>query len=49
MDMDQTLYIPFCPPVPRDIVPMLVIVSLFLLGGWLIRRWKKKRNSRSGK
>jgi hypothetical protein len=47
--MEQTLYIPFCPPVPNDTIPMLVVVAVFVLGGWLIRRWRKKRSSKSGK
>ncbi len=36
---------PFCslPAESRgDMVPLLVIVGVFLLGGWLFRRKKKK-------
>jgi len=47
--MEQQFNFPFCPPVPSDAIPMLVIIAVFVLGGWLLRRWKKKRASKSGK
>jgi LPXTG-motif cell wall-anchored protein len=36
---------PYCAPAPNDVLPMLVVVVVFLVGGWLFRRWKKKRAS----
>jgi hypothetical protein len=47
--MDNSLPLPACPPpwdAPNDIVPLLVVSGCFLLGGWLFRYWKKKREAR---
>ena len=44
--MESATDIPFCPLPPEttsDMVPMGIIVGLFLLGGWLFRRWRKTR------
>jgi len=46
--MEQITTIPFCPLPPEtisDMVPMGVIIGLFLLGGWMLRRWRKRRRS----
>jgi flagellar biogenesis protein FliO len=46
--MEQSTFIPFCPIPPEtisDMVPMGVVLGLFLLLGWLWKRWKKKRKS----
>lgn len=46
--MEKTTEIPFCPLPPEtisDMVPMLAVLGVFLLGGWLFRRWRKKRGS----
>lgn len=44
--MDEPfLNIPFCPPAADDTIPMLVVAAVFLVGGWLIRCWRKKRKS----
>jgi len=37
------LNIPFCPPAANDTIPMLVVAAGFLIGGWLIRRRRRKR------
>jgi hypothetical protein len=36
--------IPFCPIPPEtisDMVPLLLVLGLFVLVGWLWRRWRK--------
>ena len=43
--MEPVSSIPFCPPAPNDTLPMLVVAAVFLAGGWLLRRWRKKRRS----
>ncbi len=43
--MEDPLTIPYCEPPPSDVIPMLVTAAVFVLGWWLIRRWKKKRGS----
>jgi flagellar biogenesis protein FliO len=46
--MEQSFSIPFCPIPPEtisDLVPMGVVIGLFLVAGWLLRRWKKRRGS----
>ena len=40
---------PMCPPpwdVPNDLLPMLVVLGIFLFGGWLLRRWRNRRRVR---
>ena len=47
--MDTPVDIPVCPlpgESPNDVVPMLVVLSVFLLCGWLIRFWKRRREAR---
>jgi hypothetical protein len=44
--MEPVDNIPFCPPPwnsPSDVIPMLVVIGVFVIGGWLGRLWKKKR------
>jgi flagellar biogenesis protein FliO len=44
--MDQAPSITFCPIPPEtisDMVPLLIVIGVFLLVGWLFRRWKKGR------
>ncbi|MCF7849694.1 MAG: hypothetical protein K9M45_12660 [Kiritimatiellales bacterium] len=36
---------PSCGSI-SDVIPMLVVVAVFLLAGWLIRRFRKRRNAR---
>jgi flagellar biogenesis protein FliO len=46
--MEQAVNIPFCPIPPEtisDMVPMGVVIGLFLVAGWGLRRWKKRRGS----
>jgi len=46
--MEPVDNIPFCPPPwdsPHDVIPMLVVVAVFIIGGWLGRLWKKKQES----
>jgi hypothetical protein len=43
--MEDAINIPYCAPAPSDTIAMVVVVVLFLLGAWLIRRCKKKRGS----
>ena len=46
--MGQAIEIPFWA-IPAetvgDMVPMGVVIGLFMVVGWLLRRWKKKRGS----
>lgn len=44
--MDQAHRITFCPIPPEtisDMVPLLVVLGVFFLAGWLLRRRKKGR------
>jgi LPXTG-motif cell wall-anchored protein len=46
--MEQSFNIPFCPIPPEtisDMVPLGVVLGLFLVAGWLLRRRKKRRDS----
>ena len=50
--MEPVDNIPFCPPPwdrPGDVIPMLVVIVVFLIGGWLGRLWKKKQESKRRK
>ncbi|MDF7801209.1 LPXTG cell wall anchor domain-containing protein [Pontiellaceae bacterium B1224] len=42
-------FIPYCEPAPSDVLAMLIIAAVFLIGGWLFRRWRKKRTSKTGR
>jgi flagellar biogenesis protein FliO len=47
--MDASSNIPFCPMPPEgpgDLIPMIVVIAVFLAGGWLLRRWCRKRKNR---
>jgi hypothetical protein len=44
--MEQTT-IPYCEPAPSDVLPMLVIAAVFVIGTWLFRRWRKRRQSKT--
>jgi len=47
--MENSIDIPVCPPpwdAPNDTLPMLVVLGCFLLGGWLLRLWRKRRRER---
>lgn len=42
-------FLPICPPpwdTPSDVIPMLVVAAAFLLGGWVLKRWSRKRKTR---
>ncbi|WP_372847220.1 PEP-CTERM sorting domain-containing protein [Pontiella sp.] len=43
--MEQTTTVPFCAPEPSNLIPMLVVIAAFVLAGWAVRRWRKKRRS----
>ena len=46
--MEQAPQITYCPIPPEiisDMVPLLVVLGVFLLLGWLLRRRKKGRGS----
>ncbi len=46
--MEPIIDIPYCPIPPEtmsDVVPMGIIIGLFVLMGWLFRKWKKSRGS----
>jgi hypothetical protein len=50
--MDPVNNIPFCPPswdTPSDVIPMLVVIAVFLIGGWLGRLWKRKQKAKRSK
>ena len=46
--MEPIIDIPYCPIPPEtvgDVVPMGIVIGLFVLMGWLFRKWKKSRGS----
>jgi len=50
--MEPILDIPYCPIPPEtisEVIPMGVILGVFVLGGWLFRRRRKKRDSKRRK
>ncbi len=47
--MEPVNNIPFCLPPwdsPSDVIPMLVVIVVFVIGGWLGRLWKRKQDSK---
>ncbi len=47
--MDSDVQIPVCPPpwdAPNDVLPMLIVLTIFMLAGGLIRYWRKKRKDK---
>jgi hypothetical protein len=50
--MEPVDKIPFCPPPwdsPSDVIPMVVVIIVFVIGGWLGRMWKRKQDSKRRK
>jgi len=48
--MEPGLETPICPPPwdePNDVLPMLVMLGVFLLLGWLFRSWRKRRKTKN--
>lgn len=39
--MEETI-IPYCQPIPSDVIPMLTVVAVFLLGALIYRWWHNK-------
>jgi hypothetical protein len=50
--MEPVDNIPLCPPPsdgPGDVIPLMVVIAVFLIGGWLGRLWKRKQGSKRRK